>query len=55
MPSDHRFQYGSPYRSGKDSKQGLVTAVTPLLGTLRSLGYWVSDEVVAVVKNLAGE
>jgi len=26
-----------------------------LLGTLRSLGYWVSDEVVAVVKDLAGE
>ena len=36
-------------------RQGLVTDVGPLLGTLRSLGYWVSDEVVAVVKNLAGE
>ncbi|MEI7939647.1 MAG: DUF3368 domain-containing protein [Verrucomicrobiota bacterium] len=36
-------------------RQGLVTAVAPLLGTLRGLGYWVSDEVVAVVKNLAGE
>ena len=36
-------------------KQGLVTAVAPLLGTVRSLGYWVSDEVVTVVKNLAGE
>jgi hypothetical protein len=36
-------------------QQGLVTAVAPLLGTLRSLGYWVSDEVVTVVKNLAGE
>ena len=36
-------------------QQGLVTAVAPLLGTLRGLGYWVSDEVVAVVKNLAGE
>lgn len=36
-------------------RQGVVTAVAPLLGTLRSLGYWVSDEVVAVAKNLAGE
>ena len=36
-------------------RQGLVTTVAPLLGTLRSLGYWVSDEVVAAVKNLAGE
>jgi len=36
-------------------RQGLVAAVAPLLGTLRNLGYWVSDEVVAVVKNLAGE
>ena len=36
-------------------RQGLVTAVAPLLETLRSLGYWISDEVVAVVKNLAGE
>jgi uncharacterized protein len=36
-------------------RQGLVTAVAPLLESLRSLGYWVSDEVVAVVKNLAGE
>ena len=36
-------------------QQGLVTAVAPLLGTPRDLGYWVSDEVVAVVKNLAGE
>ncbi|MGO9202531.1 MAG: DUF3368 domain-containing protein [Limisphaerales bacterium] len=36
-------------------RHGLVTAVTPLLGALRSLGYWVSDEVVNVVKNLAGE
>ena len=36
-------------------RQGLVTAVAPLLETLRNLGYWISDEVVAVVKNLAGE
>jgi UDP-N-acetylglucosamine 2-epimerase (non-hydrolysing) len=36
-------------------RQGLVTAVGPLLGTLRGFGYWVSDEVVTVVKNLAGE
>jgi predicted nucleic acid-binding protein len=36
-------------------RRGLVTAVTPLLGTLRSLGYWVSDDVVNVVKSLAGE
>ncbi|MCX6923148.1 MAG: hypothetical protein NT154_08065 [Verrucomicrobia bacterium] len=36
-------------------RQGLVTAVGPLLGAIRHLGYWVSDEVVAVVKNLAGE
>ena len=36
-------------------RQGLVTAVAPLLESLRSLGYWVSDEVVVVVKNLAGE
>jgi predicted nucleic acid-binding protein len=36
-------------------QQGLVTAVVPLMGSLRSLGYWVSDEVVTVVKNLAGE
>jgi predicted nucleic acid-binding protein len=36
-------------------RQGLVTAVGPLLGTIRSLGYWVSDYVVAVIKNLAGE
>ena len=36
-------------------RQGLVTAVAPLLVTLRSSGYWVSDELVAVVKNMAGE
>ena len=36
-------------------RQGLVTAVAPLLANLRSLGYWVSDELVAVVKNMAGE
>jgi predicted nucleic acid-binding protein len=36
-------------------RQGLVAAVVPRLGTLRSLGYWVSDDVVAVVRNLAGE
>lgn len=36
-------------------REGLVTAVVPLLETLRGLDYWVSDDVVAVVKNLAGE
>ena len=36
-------------------RQGLVTTVAPLLTMLRTRGYWISNEVVAVVKNLAGE
>jgi predicted nucleic acid-binding protein len=36
-------------------RHGLVTTVASLLAMLRTRGYWVSNEVVAVVKNRAGE
>lgn len=36
-------------------RQGLVQTVAPLLENVRKAGYWVSDEVMAVVRRLAGE
>ena len=36
-------------------RQGFIPSVTPLLATLRSAGYWVSDEVVSTAQKLAGE
>jgi predicted nucleic acid-binding protein len=36
-------------------KRGLVAGVTPLLEEARSKGYWLSDRLVALAKDLAGE
>lgn len=36
-------------------KQGLVTAVVPLLETLREQGYWLSDDVVRLTRQMIGE
>lgn len=36
-------------------KRGLIEVVTPLLGELRERGYWLSDRLVAHVRELAGE
>lgn len=36
-------------------KKGLVPAVMPLLETLRNEGYWLSDDLLAVVRNKVGE
>lgn len=36
-------------------KEGLVEAVTPLIAELRERGYWLSDHLVAHVRELASE
>lgn len=36
-------------------RRGLIERVTPLLLALRHSGYWMSDEIVAVVGKLANE
>jgi len=36
-------------------EKGLVEDVGPIIGELRSKGYWISDEVINVARRLAGE
>lgn len=36
-------------------KKGLVTAVVPLLEELREQGYWLSDEIVMLTRQMVGE
>jgi predicted nucleic acid-binding protein len=36
-------------------KQGLITAVLPLLISLREQGYWLSDALLAEIRRLSGE
>lgn len=36
-------------------KKGLVTTVVPLLEALREQGYWLSDDVVTLTRQMAGE
>ena len=36
-------------------ERGLVEKIVPLLDELRQTGYWLSDEIVKIPKDLAGE
>lgn len=36
-------------------EKGLIEKVVPLIENLRHNGYWLSDEVMEIAKNLAGE
>lgn len=36
-------------------EKGLIGNVSPLIYELRDRGYWLSDEIIAVAKSLAGE